>query len=259
MNNTLNTKMFSNGAHYFTFSGLLISFLLVGCSTPQQKSASNLAADGTSAENNRYDQRAQQIKARQERDQDQKDRQMVLQSHIQNAQNAQNANSPTQRPAQTMDMRSLAASTRVLPQKAGKIETTPGKVLDLANKMPEGQLYAEILDRYEAHDLIGLESRSKVFLGKFTNSERRDDVMYMQGLMELGERNYGVALTQFNKILRDHPEGRKAPSALFAKGITFERMNLKREAKQALAKVIDLFPGSPEALRASTEVKMIKK
>ncbi len=231
-----------------TSLGLLTLAFMLGCSTPQQSRSSRLTADGVGPS----DQRALQIKAQQERDQDRRDRQLVSRAKKQPA-----------RADQSVSMDSFSLPPKVRPQKSTSLEVTPGKILagstdSLANKMPEGQLFAEIVDRYEARDLWGFESRAKVFLGKFANSDRRDEVMYMKGLMELGERNYGVALAQFNKILRDHPNGRKAPSALFAKGVTFERMNLKREAKQALAKVVNLFPGSPEAGRATTEMKMIK-
>jgi TolA-binding protein len=154
---------------------------------------------------------------------------------------------------------STQTSYQAVPQKHGKIEmSSPAAGNAVYAKMPEGQLFAEIVDRYEARDQWGFEARAKAFMSKFTNSDRRDEVVYFKGLMELGEKNYGLALTQFNRILRDHPNGKKAPSAMFAKGVTYKRMNLLHESKQALADVTRFFPGSPEAMRAKVELKILR-
>ncbi len=218
--------------------------ILVGCSTAQQAKRSNLR-DPSVAQS--PDQRAHLAKSRADKAQEDGDRKMVLAKHSQIT--SQMGLAP-----QTMSQAPLPSS---LPGKV--LEVTPDSVISGSfGKMPEGQLYAEITDRYQAHDVWGFELRSKAYLGRFTDSERRDEVVYMKGLMELGDKNYGVALAQFNRVLRDHPNGKKAPSAMFAKGVTYKRMNLVREAKLALIQVLQKYPGSPESMRAKVELKVIK-
>ena len=162
------------------------------------------------------------------------------------------AQSPTELPSSLNEPRKNRPGSR--------LEVTPDSIIASSNfqKMSDGQLFAEIIDRYQAHDLWGFELRARAYLGKFSHGDRRDEIYYMKGLMELGEKNYGEALAQFNRVLRDHPNGKKAPAALFAKGVTFKKMNLIREAKLALTEVQNRFPGSPESMRASAELKVIK-
>jgi hypothetical protein len=146
------------------------------------------------------------------------------------------------------------------PQGRGKMKmNAPNSILKPSYKgISEGQLLAEIRDRYQANDRIGFQNRSMAFLSRFPNGDSRDEVLYLKGMLELMDKNYGVSLVQFNTILRDHPNGRRAPSAMFAKGILYRRMNLLNESRQTLGKVLAQFPGSPESVRAKMELRVIR-
>lgn len=145
---------------------------------------------------------------------------------------------------------------RAIPQKKLNIieMQTPASL----KKLSEGQLLAELTDRYHSQDRWAFDVRYRLFTKKFPKSTRIDDAYYMKGILELAERNYGVALVSFNKILKVHPYGKKAPSAMFAKAIVFKRMNLKKESRTVLAEIGAKYPGSPESLRAKTELKILK-
>jgi TolA-binding protein len=80
----------------------------------------------------------------------------------------------------------------------------------------------------------------------------------MKGLFELAERNYGEALSVMNRLLQNYPNGRKAPAAMFAKGILYKRLNLMAEAKETLQNVSSHYPGSPESMRAKSEMRILK-
>ncbi len=225
---------------------ILISAVLVGCSSVQQSQKTNLRDSFSQLS---ADQKAQQKKTRMENEQEARDRKMVLTRQSQ-------LGGPSYPQALPQTSAKLTPS---LAQRGKVLEVNPDSVIARNyEKMPEGQLYAEIMDRYQAHDLWGFELRSKAYLGKFAKSDRRDEIIYLKGMMDLGERNYGGALAQFNRVLRDHPNGKKAPSAMFAKGMTYRKMNLAREAKLALREVLQRYPGSPESMRAKAELKIIK-
>ena len=121
----------------------------------------------------------------------------------------------------------------------------------------ESALYAEIADRYQTANRRAFNYATTTYYRKYPNGERLDDVRYLTGLMDLNDKNYGGALVNFNKILKDNPSGHKAPAAQFAKGVVFKRMNLPEAARHALLGVKRTFPGSPEAQRADIELKLI--
>lgn len=221
---------------------LLISLILIGCSTPPQLAKSQNISQGTLTRVT-ADERAQLVKMRQERDQDSRDRKLVMAKKEQGG--------------LTSSPSSIDSAAAFKP--GALLSMKPGSAI-AANfeKMPEGPLFAEIRDRYQAHDLWGFELRAKAYLGKYTNSDRRDEIIYMKGLLGIEEKDYGSALIQFNRILRDHPNGKKAPSAMFAKGVLYKKMNLTRESKLALTEVLHRYPGSPESIRAKVELKVIK-
>jgi hypothetical protein len=129
---------------------------------------------------------------------------------------------------------------------------------DEIKNLQEGQLFAELQDRYEAADKWGFESRYLLFMSKYAVSVRADEVLYMKAMFEFGERSYGSALTALNRLLKDYPHGRKAPAAMFAKGVIYKRLNLFAEAKEAMQNVGSHYPGSPESLRAKNELKILK-
>jgi TolA-binding protein len=204
---------------------------LAACSTTEQKHSADSALVTKDA-------RVLKSHQQQELAQDQKDRAQVL--------------------AKKREMTSAPLSL-LSPQKSGASSMqAPGSILEPSDNKAEGQLYAEIVDRYQANDRMGFSMRAKNYLGRFQEGDRRDQVCYMAGVMALADHQYGEALQQFNRILRDHPEGRQAPGAMFAKGITFQRMNLAPAARETLQAILTQFPGSPEAERAKMELKLIR-
>jgi TolA-binding protein len=98
-----------------------------------------------------------------------------------------------------------------------------------------------------------------MFERKFSKSPLMEDALYLEGLMAVSEKNYGVALQSFNRILREHGHGHKASSALFARGVVLKKMNLPGRAKQSWILVQKKYPGSPESARADVELKLLTR
>ncbi len=130
-------------------------------------------------------------------------------------------------------------------------------ILDQKN-LSEKDLYAELLGSYERNNEIAFVSRFQAFQQRYPKSSLMDDAVYLAGLMSLSNKAYGPALKNFNQVLKKYPLSNKAAGAMFAKGVTLKKMNLTDESRQVFAKVQKSYPGSPEALRAGTELKLLK-
>jgi hypothetical protein len=223
---------------------LITTLFLLGCSTlnrsSQVKSNPNNGADKRASIKTvpKLNQKALDLRAKEEKEQDRQDR------------------------ARVASKRSLfgPAIASAVPQRQGRKEIiAPPSILNpQLSGMSGGELLAEIKDRYQAGDRIGFRTKSQAYLSKYHNGDGRDDVLYLKGMAELMDKNYGVSLVQFNTILRDNPNGRKAPAALFAKGMLYRKMNLAKESREALDKVVAHYPGSPESVRAKMELRLLR-
>lgn len=137
-----------------------------------------------------------------------------------------------------------------------------GRAVQLApildRNLSETQLFGEIFNRFERNDELGFYARKSLFIKKFPNSARADEVFYLSGMMAFSSKDYGSALRDFNQVIKQYPYSNKKPAALFAKGAVLRKMDMAPLAKNAFAKVVTQYPGSPEALRAQNELRTIK-
>lgn len=177
--------------------------------------------------------------------QDLKDRNMVL---------AQKAKLDDGNAIPTKSSMGLAIQSR--PQNK-KIKLAPISAADL--KLSERDMYAELLTAYDNNNQMAFSKYYRAFLKKFPKGVLADDAIYLSALLNLSNKNYGLALKEFNNVITKYPTSNKKVSSLFGKGIALKKMNLNEQAVKALAQVRKQFPGSPEAMRAQVELKMMKK
>lgn len=123
--------------------------------------------------------------------------------------------------------------------------------------LTEQQLFAEIVDRFDSSDLIGFELRRKTFMSQFSKSALVPEVLYMKGLTGIESKEYGMALAQFNKILKDYKNHPRASSSLYAKAMTYKKMNLMEKTKRMLEQLRQEYSASPEAERAQSELMLL--
>lgn len=131
-----------------------------------------------------------------------------------------------------------------------------GGPTDAMSKKSEATLLSEIQDRYDMNDEVGFQMRYQALQKKFPKSARMNEVHYMSGLLAIANRNYGPALKSFETILKNSPRSREAPKAMFAKAITYKRMNLPEPSRAVLRTVQARYPKTLEAQRAALELKI---
>lgn len=135
-------------------------------------------------------------------------------------------------------------------------------VLDLkAQKTPavsEAKLMAELQEQFDLNNQIGFQSRYQAFTQRYSKSARINEVHYMSGLLALSYKNYGGALRAFDLILKN-PRSPQSSKAMFAKAMTYRRMNLNEAANKLLAQIPARYPKTLEAQRAQVELKIAEK
>lgn len=151
--------------------------------------------------------------------------------------------------------KSMGLSVQSHPQNK-KIAVAPVSASDL--KLSERDLYAELLDAYDKNNQMLFSRYYRAFMKNYSKGVLADDAIYLSALLNLSSKNYGVALKEFNTVINKYPTSNKKVSSLFGKGMALKKMNLNEQAVKALAQVRKQYPGSPEAMRAAAELKMIK-
>lgn len=152
----------------------------------------------------------------------------------------------------------LSSETTSLAAPQKKVAPIATKIFSEADKMNERDLYAAILNTYNRNDQVRFLAYYRSFKKRFAKSPLADEATYLNGLYALSEKQYGKALVSFNEILTKYSFSNKTTAAMYAKGITLKRMNLKNESQVVFRTVLKKYSGSPEALRARVELGLVK-
>ena len=120
-------------------------------------------------------------------------------------------------------------------------------------------LYMEGLDlvREKKDYLEGLQV-FKRFLSLFPKHELADNAQYWIGEVYYVRGDWERAVLEFNKVIKEYPQGDKVPAALLKQGYSFEKLGALKEAKVLLKRVIEKYPKSAEAELAEDHLKGMK-
>jgi TolA-binding protein len=73
------------------------------------------------------------------------------------------------------------------------------------------------------------------------------------------EKDWKKAILGYQKFRDANPKSKKFPEATYKIGVCFQELGMKDEARTFLDEVVAKFPNSPEAKKAKTRLKTIKK
>ncbi len=97
------------------------------------------------------------------------------------------------------------------------------------------------------------------FLKHYPKNELADNAQYWVAEIYYAEGDYGKAILEFNKVLKNYSGGDKVAASLLKLGYSFENRGDIKEAKIILEKVIADHPKSKEAGHAKARLKKIEK
>jgi tol-pal system protein YbgF len=123
------------------------------------------------------------------------------------------------------------------------LETEADPEVDAAN-FPEGMaLYRD--NKFEA-------ARQKFYqyLRNNPHGPKASEARYYLGDSFYREKRYREAAVEFNKLVTLHPDSVLAPSALLRQALSYEQMEQQSNYRLALQRLVEDFPGSPEAQEA---------
>lgn len=134
-------------------------------------------------------------------------------------------------------MSSLSNNGPKSQKKSAKTELAQALELIKKNSYADAR---SILEELVDHDELSPGDHNKVF--------------HALGKTEYYTKNYEKGLVYFSKIFSKYPKASLAPSSLLFIARSLEKMKKKDEAKEAFAKVVEDYPGTPEAKEAKKEM-----
>lgn len=82
---------------------------------------------------------------------------------------------------------------------------------------------------------------------------------YELGQEAFGQKDWKNAILNFQKYREDHSKGKNVPDATYKIGVSFQELGMKEEAKTFYEEVVSKYPNAPEAKKAKTRLKSLKK
>lgn len=125
---------------------------------------------------------------------------------------------------------------------------------------PEGErlVYTRLLDAYRHGKLDEVQRHRNSLVRNYPSSIHLDNAYYLTGMLQLQNQRYGEAVRDFGVVAQKFQRSGKRPAALFALGVTYQRLNLQPQAHRVFAKLQKEYPGSTEAQRAWMQLRLEK-
>ncbi|HHL40973.1 MAG TPA: tol-pal system protein YbgF [Deltaproteobacteria bacterium] len=96
------------------------------------------------------------------------------------------------------------------------------------------------------------------FLSLYPDQELSDNAQYWIAEIYYAKGDWERAVLEFNKVIKQYPEGDKVAAALLKQGYAFEKLGAVKEARVLLEEVVKRHPNSPEADKARRKLKTLK-
>jgi tol-pal system protein YbgF len=93
------------------------------------------------------------------------------------------------------------------------------------------------------------------FRQKYPDHELAVNASYWIGEAYYGEKQFENAILQFQDILKKHPQHNKAAAAQLKQALAFQSLGDRDTARVLMRKVVENYPGSPEAKKAQERLK----
>jgi len=161
-------------------------------------------------------------------------------------------------PAQASPIQQTLAPTQTLPPHLTKTSVADSAKAEEGAQTSEQRLYSKVLESYRVHKDVELQKAVQILLKTYPESVYADNALYLAGLLAFESNNLAYSSVFMDRVLREYPNGNKTVAALFAKAMIAKRSRNFAEAKALLLSIRKLYPGSPEAMRAGTEEKLIE-
>ncbi len=126
-----------------------------------------------------------------------------------------------------------------------------------ADAPPSDSLYKNALTDYNAgrHDLAMQQFQD--YLKYYPNTELAGNAQFYVADLEYRQRNYQAAVTGYDRVIEQYPEGNKVRAALLKKGFALLELGQRDQGVSALRTLTSRYPRSAEANSARERLRKL--
>ncbi len=169
----------------------------------------------------------------------------------------------TEEPATTRlaaELEELRTAIKSLEDRVKGLEEKPPPAVEKKEEEPgPAELYMEGLNLVrEERDFDKGLGVLRDFLSLYPHHKLSDNAQYWIGEVYYARGDWEGAIVEFNKVIKNYPEGDKVPAALLKQAYSFEKLGAVKEARILLKKIIKDHPDSQEAALAKKHLEKLK-
>ncbi|MCE5283727.1 MAG: tol-pal system protein YbgF [Deltaproteobacteria bacterium] len=147
-----------------------------------------------------------------------------------------------------------AAEKNGKPSAAPPTKEAPAK----GAKTDKEALYAAAYELFRDAKYERARESFENFLKQYPDTEFSDNAQFWIGECYYFEKKYEKAIIEYDKLVKNFPEGNKVPYALLKQGLSFLKLGDKASAKLLFQQVIKDFPNTSQARIARARLLEIK-
>lgn len=118
--------------------------------------------------------------------------------------------------------------------------------------------YNEAYEAFKAGKYPESRNLFEKFLAVHGKSEYGDNAQFWIGETYFFEKDYERAILEYEKVIKNYPQGNKVPNALLKQGLSFIELGDKNSAKLLLQRVIEEYPNTSPARIARIKLSSIQ-
>lgn len=155
----------------------------------------------------------------------------------------------------------MASPMGTLPVPAGAQPPTPHATqpgLVFTAKDTDQTLYQKGVEAFDAKRYKDARETFGQVITKFPRSEFSDNARYWIGESYYAEKDFASAALEFEKVVKDYPNGDKVPAAMLKEGYAFLELGEKDGGAETLRELTKKYPKSEEAKKAKEKLSKLK-
>ncbi|MFO7605075.1 MAG: tol-pal system protein YbgF [Desulfurivibrionaceae bacterium] len=137
-----------------------------------------------------------------------------------------------------------AASKKEIEPAATATTTTSGSATE---RDPAKELYDSGIAAYSADKFKEAYAAFTNYIEKYPTGNLKANARFWLGDSLYAQKEYELAILEYQKVIADYPKHEKAPAALLKQGLAFEKLNDNDTAKLVYYKLVDDYPDSKQA------------
>jgi tol-pal system protein YbgF len=120
------------------------------------------------------------------------------------------------------------------------------------------EVYEAAIEQFNRAEYPDALASLDSFMGMNPAVDYMDNALFWTGECYYGLGQYAQALSYFQRVVSEFPNGNKVPDSMLKIALTHERLSDPNAAREALQRVVDVYPTTPAAERAAERLRALQ-